>query len=88
MFFAESRREVAMSLNDEPLSDEQMGRVALVRMEAHLDQFATSVERLRTLAEQLQAEAEALRNFAQTLYDAASALPRAHNDPTSAHDNE
>lgn len=72
-----------MSLNNEPLSDEQMNRIALVRMEAHLDQFATSVERLGTLAVQLQAEAEALRNFAQTLYDAVSALPRAHDDSAS-----
>jgi hypothetical protein len=74
-----------MSLNDEPLSDEQMKRIALVRMEAHLDQFATSIERLGTLAAQLHTEAEALRNFAQTLYDAAVALPRVHNDPSSSH---
>jgi hypothetical protein len=80
--------EVAMLLNDEPQSDEQMNRIALVRMEAHLDQFATSVERLGTLAEQLKAEAEALRNFAQTLYDAVSALPRAHNDPSAPNTRE
>ncbi len=76
-----------MSLDNESLSEDQMRRVALVRMESHLDQFATSVERLRTLAEQLQAEAEALRNFAQTLYEAASALPRATDDLSSTDGN-
>jgi len=66
-----------MELRDEDLSPEQRHRVALLRMQAHVEQLLAAGTRLRAYIEQLQRDGEQMKSVAEQVYQAARQAPDA-----------
>jgi multidrug resistance efflux pump len=63
-------KEAMMELRDEDLSPEHH-QVALLRMQAHVEQLLAAGTRLRAYMEQLQRDSEQMKSVAEQVYHAA-----------------
>ena len=71
-----------MELRDEDLSPEQRHQVALLRMQAHVEQLLAAGTQLRAYMEQLQRDSEQMKLVAEQVYQAArqAAADAEHRD--------
>jgi sulfur transfer protein SufE len=78
-----------MEFNDQALSPEQQQQVALLRVQAHVEQLLAAGTRLRQYTEQLKRDAEQMKAVAEQVYLAArQAADEAEQNKAEQQDDE